>query len=125
MTRTIVALSLVAAALAPSFADADGVTVTRGQFTPRLERGAPAGALDASARAVIYWFQFRNDGDPATVTLVWNVDGQPVQRQQLGLVHGRASAWGRLPRHAQRHTFEVNILDPAGATLHTDRVEVR
>ncbi len=124
MKRSLAAFALVAASLTSSLAQADGVTVTRGQFTASLTRNAPSGPLDATARAVLYWFEFRNDGAAAQVTLTWSIDGRPGPRQTLGVVHGRASAWSRFPRRAAGHRFEVTILDAAGATLHTDRIEV-
>ncbi len=124
MKRSLVAFALVAVGAMSSVAEADGVTITRGQFTPSLTDNAPSGPLDASARSVLYWFQFRNDGNPTQVTIAWTIDGHPGPRQTLGVIHGRASAWSRYPRRAAGHTFEVTVTDPAGATLHTDRVEV-
>ncbi len=123
MKRSLAAFALVTTALFSSLAQADGVTVTRGQFTPSLTRNAPSGPLEASATSVLYWFEFRNDGAPAQVTLTWSIDGRPGPRQSLNVVHGRASAWSRFPRRAAGHRFDVTILDAAGATLHTDHVE--
>lgn len=121
MNRSVLAFALVAAF--STVAHADGVTVTRGQFTPSLERNAPTGPLEASATSVLYWFEFRNDAAPSTVTLSWSLDGRPGPRQTLNLIHGRASAWARFPRRAAGHRFDVTIVDAAGATLHTDHVD--
>lgn len=124
MKRSLVALAFAALTSIASTALADGVSITRGQFTPSLARNAPSGPLDASARSVIYWFEFRNDGAPGQVTLAWSIDGRAGPRHTLSLVHGRASAWVQFPRRAAGHRFQVTITDAAGATLHTDSVEV-
>lgn len=124
MKRSLVAFVMLAVGGVSSVAEADGVTITRGQFTASLTNNAPSGPLDASARSVLYWFQFRNDGEPTQVTLAWSIDGHAGPRQTLGVIHGRASAWSRFPRRAAGHTFEVTVTDAAGATIHTDRVEV-
>ena len=124
MKRSLVAFAVISTALSSSVAHADGVTVTRGQFTPSLTRNAPSGPLEASATSVLYWFEFRNDGAPGQVTLTWTIDGRAGPRQTLGVVHGRASAWSRFPRRAAGHRFDVTIVDAAGATLHTDNVDL-
>ncbi len=128
-SRTVLAFAVVSAFA--TLAHADGITITRGQFTPSLAptgprgRLEPSGPVDASATRVLYWFRFRNEGERAQVTLAWRIDGRPGPRHALTLIHGEASSWVQLPRRAAGHTFEVTVTDAAGASLHTDRVEVR
>lgn len=110
-----------------SAAQADGPTFIRGQFTARVERGQPTGDAAALSTAfpLVYWVEMRNLGPSVPITLVWNFDGRPVARQSLDVGHApRWRTWGFLPRRAAGHTVEVTVLDAAGATLHTDRVEV-
>ena len=118
---TVLALSTLTTA-----AQTDGPTFVRGQFAARVERGQPVGdeAAVASAFPLVYWVEMRNLGPSAPVTLVWSYDGRQVARQSLDVGHGsRWRTWGFLPRRAAGHTIEVTLLDAAGATLHTDRVE--
>lgn len=120
-TAALIALSLTLAAAA---ALADGVTIRRGQFTDRVERGVPVTAADqlpASGR-LVYWVEAANTGDNATVTLVWRVGGREVTRQTLDVGRGpRWRTWGVLPRRGGG-AIEVQVLDASGAVLHTDRL---
>ncbi len=127
MKHLVLATTLALCTLT-SAAHADGVTVLRGQFTSRVERGQPVGDASTLATAfpLVYWVEARSADAPAQITLVWSVDGRPVQRQSLDVGRGpRWRTWGFLPRRAAGHTIEVTVLDAAGATLHTDRAEVR
>lgn len=120
---TVLALTTLTAA-----AQADGPTFLRGQFAARVERGQPVGDAAALATAfpLVYWVEMRNPGPSTPVTLVWTFDGRQVARQSLDVGHApRWRTWGFLPRRAAGHTIEVTLLDAAGATLHTDRVEAR
>lgn len=118
---TVLALSTFTTA-----ALADGPTFVRGQFAARVERGQPVGdeAALSTAFPLVYWIEMRNPGPSAPVTLVWTFDGRTVARQSLDVGHGsRWRTWGFLPRRAAGHTIEVTVLDSAGATLHSDRLE--
>lgn len=117
-------MSLVSAALLCSAtAWSDGVSVVRGQFTDRVVGGRPQGdaASAAASREVVYWMEVANAGAPAAVTVVWRVGGREVLRQSLDV--GRAPrwrTWASLRRNGAR-AVEVQVLDAAGASLHTDR----
>ena len=127
MKHLVIATTLALGTLTTA-AHADGVTFLRGQFTARVERGQPVGDASTLATAfpLVYWVEARSADAPAQITLVWSVDGRPVQRQSLDVGRGpRWRTWGFLPRRAAGHTIEVTVLDAAGATLHTDRAEVR
>lgn len=118
---TLFALCLT---LVASIALADGVTIRRGQFTDRVERGVPVTAADqlsASGR-LVYWVEAANSGEISTVTLVWRVGGREVSRQTLDVGRGpRWRTWGVLLRRGSG-PVEVQVLDGAGAVLHTDRL---
>lgn len=122
--RRLASVALVLSAAIPlvaSVAHADGVTVSRGQFTDHVERSLPTGdaAALAHARQAIYWIETRNTGAPTTLTLVWSLDGHEVARQTLDVGHARWRTWGTFPtRHA--HSIRVQILDAAGTALHSD-----
>lgn len=103
---------------------ADGVTVRRGQFTDRVERGAPVTAASElpSTGRLVYWIEASNPGQPAQVTLVWRVGGREVTRQTLDVGRGsRWRTWGMLLRRSGRNV-EVQVLDPSGAVIHSDRL---
>ncbi len=128
MKHFLFATTFALTTLSAAAAQADGVTIVRGQFAARVERGQPVGDASSLATAfpLVYWVEARNAGAPAQVTFVWSVDGRPVQRQTLDV--GRAPrwrTWAFLPRRAAGHAIQVTVLDAAGATLHTDQVEVR
>jgi hypothetical protein len=117
-------MSLVSAVLLCSAtAWSDGVSVVRGQFTDHVVGGRPQGdaASAAASREVVYWMEVANAGAPAAVTVVWRVGGREVLRQSLDV--GRAPrwrTWATLRRNGAR-AVEVQVLDAAGASLHTDR----
>lgn len=117
-------MSLVSAVLLCSAtAWSDGVSVVRGQFTDHVVGGRPQGdaASAAASREVVYWMEVANAGAPAAVTVVWKVGGREVLRQSLDV--GRAPrwrTWATLRRNGAR-AVEVQVLDAAGASLHTDR----
>jgi hypothetical protein len=117
-------LSLVSAVLLSSAtAWCDGVSVVRGQFTDRVVGGRPQGdaAAAAATREVTYWMEVANTGAPAAVTVVWKVGGREVRRQSLDV--GRAPRWRTWAafRRNGANAVEVEVLDAAGASLHTDR----
>ena len=117
-------MSLVSAVvLCSATAWSDGVSVVRGQFTDRVVAGRPQGdaAAAAASREVVYWMGVANTGQPAAVTVVWKVGGREVRRQSLDV--GRAPrwrTWAAFRRNGAR-AVEVQVLDAAGAALHTDR----
>jgi hypothetical protein len=117
-------MSLVSAVvLCSATAWSDGVSVVRGQFTDRVVAGRPQGdaAAAAASREVVYWMEVANTGQPAAVTVVWKVGGREVRRQSLDV--GRAPrwrTWAAFRRNGAR-AVEVQVLDAAGASLHTDR----
>lgn len=117
-------MSLVSAVLLCSAtAWSDGVSVVLGQFTDHVVGGRPQGdaASAAASREVVYWMEVANAGAPAAVTVVWRVGGREVLRQSLDV--GRAPrwrTWATLRRNGAR-AVEVQVLDAAGASLHTDR----
>lgn len=123
-TRRIASLALCLSAMIPlasSIAHADGVTVSRGQFTDAVVRSLPTGdaAAMAHSRQAIYWIETQNTAAPTTVTMVWSLDGHEVARQTLDVGRARWRTWGTFPtRHA--HTIRVQVLDAAGATLHSE-----
>lgn len=119
---TLLSLSL---SLVTSLALADGITVRRGQFTDRVERGAPVTSADQlpAAGRVVYWIEAANAGEPGAVTLVWRVGGREVSRQTLEVGRGaRWRTWGVLPRRGSGAAVEVQVLDASGAVLHSDRL---
>ncbi|MDO9021663.1 MAG: hypothetical protein Q8S73_39285 [Deltaproteobacteria bacterium] len=117
-------MSLVSAVvLCSATAWSDGVSVVRGQFTDRVVAGRPQGdaAAAAASREVVYWMEVANTGQPAAVTVVWKIGGREVRRQSLDV--GRAPrwrTWAAFRRNGAR-AVEVQVLDAAGASLHTDR----
>ena len=117
-------LSLVSAVLLSSAtAWCDGVSVVRGQFTDRVVAGRPQGdaAAAAATREVTYWMEVANTGAPAAVTVVWKVGGHEVRRQSLDVGHApRWRTWAAFRRNGA-NAVEVEVLDAAGASLHTDR----
>jgi hypothetical protein len=117
-------LSMVSAVLLCSAtAWSDGVSVVRGQFTDHVVGGRPQGdaAAAAATREVTYWMEVANSGAPAAVTVVWKVGGHEVRRQSLDV--GRAPRWRTWAafRRNGAHAVEVEVLDAAGASLHTAR----
>ena len=114
-------VSLVSAVLLCSAtAWSDGVSVVRGQFTDAVVAGRPQGDAAAS-RQVVYWMEVANTGAPAAVTVVWKIDGHEVRRQTLDVGHApRWRTWATFRRNGAR-AVEVQVLDAAGASLHTDR----
>jgi hypothetical protein len=117
-------MSLVSAVLLYSAtAWCDGVSVVRGQFTDAVVAGRPRGdaAAAAASRQVVYWMEVANTGAPAAVTVVWKIDGHEVRRQALDVGHApRWRTWAAFRRNGAR-AVEVQVLDAAGASLHTDR----
>lgn len=114
----------VCVTLAAASSFADGVTVRRGQFTDRVERGAPVAPPAELPRGgrVLYWVEASNPGAPAQITLVWRVGGREVTRQELEVGHApRWRTWGALPRRGSG-TVEVRVLDASGAEIHRDRL---
>lgn len=115
--------SLVSAVvLCSATAWSDGVSVVRGQFTDAVTGGRPQGdaAAAAATRDLTYWMEVNNTGAPAQVTVVWKVGGHEVRRQALDV--GRAPrwrTWASFRRNGAR-AVEVQVLDAAGASLHTD-----
>lgn len=112
-----------AVVLCASTAWSDGISVVRGQFTDRVEAGRPQGdaAAAANVRDVVYWMEVNNTGAPAPVTLVWKVNGREVRRQSLDVGHApRWRTWGTFRRNGAT-AVEVEVLDAAGASLHTAR----
>lgn len=112
-----------AVVLCASAAWSDGLSVVRGQFTDRVEGGRPQGdaAAAATVRDVVYWMEVNNTGAASQVTLVWKVNGHEVRRQSLDVGHApRWRTWGTFRRNGAT-SVEVDVLDPAGASLHTDR----
>lgn len=124
MKLRVATLLALCVTLAASLALADGITVRRGQFTDRVERGAPATAEDqlpATGR-LVYWVEAANAGEAGTVTLVWRVGGREVTRQTLDVGRGpRWRTWGVLLRRGGG-PVEVQVLGADGAVLHTDRL---
>lgn len=124
MKLRVATLFALAATLAASLALADGVTIRRGQFTDRVERGSPVTAADQlPARGrLVYWVEAANAGERATVTLVWRVNSREVTRQTLDVGRGpRWRTWGMLLRRGAG-PVEVQVLDASGAVIHTDRL---
>ncbi len=121
LTATLFALT---ATLLTATALADGITIRRGQFTDRVERGAPvtaAAELPATGR-LVYWVEAANAGDAGQVTLVWRVGGREVSRQSLDVGRGsRWRTWGMLLRR-RAGNVEVQVLDAAGQVIHSDRL---
>jgi hypothetical protein len=121
---SLASLAALCVTLSAALALADGVTIRRGQFTDRVERGAPVTApadLPATGR-LTYWVEAANAGEAATVTLVWRVGGAEVSRQTLDIGRGsRWRTWGVLLRR-RAGPVEVQVLDGAGAVIHTDRL---
>lgn len=115
---------MLATALGAGTAEA-AVTFRRGQFTDRVERGQPVGdaAAARAARDTVYWMEIGNDGAPTTVTLVWRLAGREVSRQQLEVGRGpRWRTWGSWRARGRSGGVEVQVLDAAGATLHTAQI---
>jgi len=101
------------------------VTFRRGQFTDRVEAGRPVGdaAAARAARDTTFWMEIANDGAPTTVTLVWRLAGREVSRQQLDVGRGpRWRTWGSWRARGRTGGLEVQVLDAAGATLHTGQI---
>ncbi|MFO0624585.1 MAG: DUF2914 domain-containing protein [Polyangiales bacterium] len=121
LTATLFALT---ATLLTATALADGITIRRGQFTDRVERGAPvtaAAELPPTGR-LVYWVEAANAGDAGQITLVWRVGGREVSRQSLDVGRGpRWRTWGVLLRR-RAGNVEVQVLDAAGQVIHSDRL---
>jgi Protein of unknown function (DUF2914) len=121
LSATLFALT---ATLLTATALADGITIRRGQFTDRVERGAPVTApadLPPTGR-LVYWVEAANTGDAGQVTLVWRVGGAEVSRQSLDIGRGsRWRTWGVLLRR-RAGNVEVQVLDAAGQVIHSDRL---
>ena len=113
-----------AVVLCASTAWCDGLSVVRGQFTDQVVAGRPQGDAAAAAASpqVVYWMEVANTGATAPVTVVWKVDGREVHRQSLDVGHApRWRTWAALRRRGAR-AIEVQVLDAAGTSLHTDRL---
>ena len=113
-----------AVALCASTAWCDGLSVVRGQFTDRVVAGRPQGdaAAAAASREVVYWMEVANTGAAAPVTVVWKVGGREVRRQSLDVGHApRWRTWAAFRRNGAR-AVEVQVLDAAGASLHTEKL---
>jgi hypothetical protein len=118
---TAFAFTVLGGVMAPVTASADGVTFVRGQFTSRVERGQPVGDTAAAGRQILYWMEIGNAGAPTQVTLVWKVGGRAVTRQSLDV--GRAPRWRTWGVFNNRGgNIEVEVLDAAGASLHTEQL---
>lgn len=117
---------LVASLMVPAAVCADGVTFVRGTFAASSERNAPSDEASLrAARRIFYAFELNNPGAPAQVRIQWTYDGRPLPAQSLDV--GRSPHWRLwtiIPRRAVGHTIEVNILDAAGASLHTERLDL-
>lgn len=109
------------ALVAPDTAFAQARVVS-GQFAASVVAGRPEGdaAAIAAARNATYYIVVANSGEPTTVTFVWKLDGREVGRQTMDV--GRAPRWRTWAMHRTRgaHSLTVDILDAAGAQLHTD-----
>lgn len=120
-------LFLSASLLVPAAVCADGVTFVRGAFTSGPERDAPSDeAAMRAARRVFYAFELNNPNAPTQVRVQWTYDSRPLPVQTMDV--GRAPRWrlwSIVPRRAVGHVLEVTIQDLAGATLHTERLELR
>jgi hypothetical protein len=117
-------LSLVAFALVPTLALADGgsVSVVGGKFGDHVEQGHAVGDASSvfAAKKAVYAVDLANDGEATQVTLVWSVDGKEVQRQSLDI--GRAPhwhTWGMRPIGGATKV-DVQVLDAAGKMLKED-----
>lgn len=109
------------ALVAPDTAFAQARIVS-GQFAASVTAGRPEGdtAAIAAARNATYYVVVANGGEPTTITWVWKLDGREVGRQTMDI--GRAPRWRTWATHRTRgaHSITVDILDAAGAQLHTD-----
>lgn len=117
---------VIASLLVPAAVCADGVTFVRGSFAAGAERDAATDeAALRAARRIFYVFEMNNPGDPAPVRVQWTYDGRPLPAQTLEAGHSpHWRLWSIIPRRAVGHTIEVNLLDAAGASLHTERLEL-
>lgn len=118
---TLISLAIFAAS---STALCDDIAVRRGQFTDRVERGAPVAPASelGGARRIMYWIEASNAGAPAELTLVWRVGGREVNRQTLSV--GRSPRWRTWAVLARRGAgaVEVRVLDASGEVIHQDRL---
>ncbi len=120
-------LVVSASLLAPAAVCADGVTFVRGAFAAGSERDAATDEPSLrAARRIFYNFELNNPGAPTTVNVRWTYDGRALPPQSLDVGHSAHwRLWTIIPRRAVGHTIEVTISDTAGASLHTERLELR
>ena len=127
--RSMGFMVMAAALVAASPALGDGtITVTRGQFTDRVENRLPVGNAAAltGLRQAIYWLELRNDTHAqGQVTLVWNVDGHVIHREPLTVLDTHVMrTWAYLPLHHSTHAISVQVLGPDGAQIFTDQTNL-
>jgi hypothetical protein len=96
------------------------ISVVRGQFAERVERGQPIGD-GPSARAtgtVVYFLVVNNSGPPADLTIEWSVNGHSVQRQTLNI--GSAPRWRTWAsrRVSRTGSVSIKVFDAAGTMIH-------
>jgi len=111
----------------PATVCADGVSFVRGEFAVGPERDAATDETSLrTVQRIFYRFELNNSGPPTQVRVQWTYDGRSLPSQTMDV--GRSNRWRLwtiLPRRAVGHTITVTITDTAGATLHTERLELR